>query len=229
MKRLVSIAGILLLAAGAVLTHVVRHRILHVEASPELVAQLRRRLAAMPRELGSGEYAPAEYEINSAVVERSGADAYVARGYKDSEGRNYRVYIGGAIRNRESFHAPNYCMPAAGWEILSQSSVASPMVEAGNRISRLDLRKGNARMLVYYWFQCGRRQTDHDLVARWYRFLDFVSAALDLFAHTPVQPTMISQIYVPYEGDADSADERARRFMDAVRPALLQAVDPQEN
>jgi EpsI family protein len=229
MSRVISVAGILLLALAVVAVYLVRDRVLSADAPPARIAQLGERLAGLPLQLDDGRYDGERYEISPQVIEASGADAYVACAYRDEKGATYRVYIGGAIRNRESFHAPNYCMPAAGWEIVSQQSVPSPMGDTDARLRRLDLRKGDARMLVFYCFQCGRRQTDDDLVARWYRFLDFVSASFGLFDGDPIQPTMISTIYVPYGGSTEDADKRARRFMKAIRPALLSAVDPQEN
>ena len=68
-KRIVAVAGILLLAIAAILTYVVRHRILHVEASSELVAQLKERLATMPRELDEGRSVPDSYEISERTVQ----------------------------------------------------------------------------------------------------------------------------------------------------------------
>jgi EpsI family protein len=120
-------------------------------------------------------------------------------------------------------------MPAQGWEILSQRSVPSPMTGDGARLRSLDLRLGNERMLVYYWFQCGRRQTDHDLVARWYRFLDFIANSLDPAEEAKLQPTMIATIYVPYTGTVEDARARATEFMQGVGPSLLRAIDSMEN
>jgi len=229
MRRALPIAGIALLALASVQVYSLRHRILHVAASPELIGALHRRLSNFPPELGEGRYRREDWRLDPRVVAASGADTHVARAYRDEAGRVYRVYIGGAINNHESFHAPNYCMPAAGWEVLRQDSVPSPMSDGDGKLRRLDLRKGHARMLVYYWFQCGRRQTDHDLVARWYRFLDFLAGSFGRNGGETVQPTMIATIYVPFDGSADAAEERAYQFMRSVRPALHQAIDPQEN
>lgn len=220
MRRVFAYLGLALFAFATVQVFVVRDRILGLEVSEADLASLKQRLERLPERFGEGAFEPFPFEVNEEMVRQSGADTYATRGYRDPEGAVYRVYIGGAIRNRESFHAPNYCMPAAGWEILDQQSVESPMQSDGSRIRRLHARRGNDRMLVYYWFQCGSRQTDHDLVARWFRFLDFVTGAGD----DALQPTMIVQIYVPFEGSSESAMKRSREFMRSIGPALVQAV-----
>jgi len=224
--RVVPMLGLLLLGIAAFEVYWVRDRILDAELPPDSLAALKERLGALPATLGDGEYRPDVYEIDPEVVERSGADAYVARGYRDSSGSVYRVYIGGAIRNRESFHAPNYCLPGAGWDVEDQRRVASPMGGEDASMSRLVVKQGQAQMVVYYWFQCGRRQTAFDLVARWYRFLDFVASSFGLVDGEKIPPTMIASIYVPFRGTMEEADQRARRFMEAVRPALMDAVKP---
>lgn len=226
MKRIVPILGLAVLLLATIQVYVVRDRILDAEIPPEKLQALKERLNRFPRELGGGRYTSVEYEIDPGVVEESGADAYVARGYRDENGAIYRVYIGGAIRNRESFHAPNYCMPAGGWELQQQRTVDSPMGDEGARVRLLVAEKAGARMLVYYWFQSGRRQTDHDLVARWYRFLDFVSSSLGFTDADSIPPTMIATVYVPFTETPEAAEQRARVFMKNVRPALMGAVAP---
>ena len=134
--RIVRTFGLALLVLAAVEVYVVRDRILNSEVPPEMARELKDRLGAFPRELAGGKYQYVEYELDPEMVRRSGADAFVTRAYRDESGSIYRVYIGGAIRNRESFHAPNYCMPAAGWEIQDQRSVDSPMGDEGSRLRR---------------------------------------------------------------------------------------------
>jgi len=223
MSRIAVGLTLFILAAAAAEVHLVRHRLSSADASPEELRALLDRFSQMDRVLGDGAYRGEPYTIDEKTVRNSGADTYGAMQYQDSAGLPYQVYIGGAIANQESFHAPSYCLPSAGWEMLSHDSVPLDFYNTGRSnptMRRLDMQYGTERLLVYYWFQSGDRIADHDLVVRWYRFRDLLSSG-------PLRPTMIVSVYIPYAGDVGAAEQRASKFLHAVGPALKRAVQPE--
>lgn len=209
------LAGVVLLAgvgyAGA--------RLAHAEVEPGAVERYQRALDRVPLEF-PGPFVGQANELDPSVVGDSGADAWVSRTYRDAAGRRVDLYVGAAVRNRENLHAPSYCMPAQGWEIREQGSVALPesAFAPGARARRLVLQRGEALMLVHYWFQMGGRFTDHDLMARWFR-------VQDLLGGRPAEPVAIVTLYVPAAGrDLEAAESSAGAFLAAAGPAIRDAI-----
>ncbi len=173
--------------------------------------------ASLPLEIG--DYRGERRTWDEATVRASGADAYGSVRYVDGRQRVYDLFVGGALRNAENFHAPNVCMPSAGWETLSANEVASRAsgdAEAPT-LRRLMLQRGDERMLVYYWFQAGDRLASSEWAVRGYRLLD-------LLRGHDLSPTLIISAYVPVEGDLAAADEAAQRFLAALAPHLRAAI-----
>lgn len=222
MTRLVTFLAIALLGFAVFEVYAIRTELSRRDVNPELLAELKGRLSSLPDTLGDGRFVGRPYEVDRQMIEESGADTYGAIEYFDERKHIYRIYIGGAIAQTENFHAPSYCLPAGGWEMLRHESVelAAPAGsdDESQSVRLLDLQYGNRRMLVYYWFQTGDRVTDHDLKLRWYRFVDTL-------AQKPLRPTMIVSVYIPYDGELGAAEARAHEFLRTVRPALSRAVD----
>jgi len=194
-------------------------RMAHAEVEPEAVQRFQRSLDRIPLEL-PGPFVGQANALDPSVVGDSGADAWISRTYRDAEGRRVDLYIGAAVRNRENLHAPNYCMPAQGWEIREQGAVAlpEPASAPGARARRLVLQRGEALMLVHYWFQMGDRFADHDLEARWLR-------VQDLLQRRRARPVAIVTLYVPAGGrDLEAAESSAEAFLVAAGPAIRDAI-----
>jgi EpsI family protein len=173
--------------------------------------------ASLPLEVG--DYRGERQAWDEATVRASGADAYGSVRYTDAEQRRYELYVGGALRNDENFHAPNVCMPTAGWEALAATEVESPAAGGQEALAmrRLLLQRGDQRMLVYYWFQAGDRLARSEWAVRGYRLLD-------LLRGRELSPTLIISVYVPVEGDLTAADDAAQRFLAALAPYLRAAT-----
>jgi EpsI family protein len=61
---------------------------------------------------------------------------------------------GGAGEN--SIHPPKHCLPGSGWDIIDQEKVPLDLEGLPQRpaeVNRLVIAKGEARELVYYWYQ----------------------------------------------------------------------------
>ena len=75
------------------------------------------------------------------------------------------VYVGyhatqireeGGGSDENSIHPPAHCLPGSGWDIVQQQTVAIDLPglpQRPSRVRRLVIAKGNARQLVYYWYQ----------------------------------------------------------------------------
>ena len=75
----------------------------------------------------------------------------------------------------EGVHSPEVCLPSAGWEIawLEHVDIAGQLqVETPFNINRAIIQKGEARMLVYYWFDQHGRKVASNVAAKVYLILD---------------------------------------------------------
>jgi EpsI family protein len=96
--------------------------------------------------LGATDYLICNYERrNPAAV----VSLYV--GYHESQ---VRLEGGGAYEN--SIHPPKHCLPGSGWDIIDQQQVLLDLPGLPQRpalVNRFLIAKGEARELVYYWYQ----------------------------------------------------------------------------
>jgi len=208
------------LGAAAWKAYAVRERLGSGEPDPAVRQSLREALDAIPLDLPEAGYRGSRVELSAELVASSGADRCVAVDYTGRDGREVRLYVAGSVGNEENFHAPSYCMPSQGWEILEQTTVpfdAYPVATESPRMRRLLLQYGDQRMLVYYWFQAGDRVADHEYWIRWVRFLD-------LFRNVPFRPALIVCLYVPVVRDVEATEKVAGEFLNAVAPRLQHAL-----
>jgi EpsI family protein len=94
--------------------------------------------------LGVTDYLICEYD-RKETGERVGV--YV--GYHESQVRHEGGGAGGG-----AIHPPKHCLPGSGWDIIAneQVRVEGPGMPS-DPVNRLVIAKGDARQLVYYWYQ----------------------------------------------------------------------------
>jgi EpsI family protein len=105
--------------------------------------------------LGASDYLICEYH-RAAPPGRVG----VYFGYHESQ---VREEGGGSGEN--SIHPPAHCLPGSGWDIIAHSIVeldVDGLPERPARVNRLVIAKGEARQLVYYWYQTQGRVIAED-------------------------------------------------------------------
>jgi EpsI family protein len=110
---------------------------------------------AVERNLGATDYLICDYRRSSLAEQVS---VYV--GYHE---RQIREEGGGADEN--SIHPPAHCLPGSGWDIIASETVplAVPgLPESGAPVKRLTIARGEARQLVYYWYQSRGRVIAED-------------------------------------------------------------------
>jgi EpsI family protein len=104
--------------------------------------------------------------VDPEVWRGLGATDLFLCGYSnEEEGAHVSVYVGyhatqireeGGGAGENSIHPPAHCLPGAGWDIIDNQTVALQIPELptqDGRAKRLIVAKGEARQLVYYWYQ----------------------------------------------------------------------------
>ncbi len=109
-----------------------------------------------------------DYVICDFVNPQQQAIVNLYIGYHESQVRRY----GEAGDEVRTIHPPEHCLPGAGWNIVDSSLV--PVVSSGleGEAKRFVIAKGEARQLVYFWYQSRGRliSRNHEVIL--YKFLD---------------------------------------------------------
>ena len=121
--------------------------------------------------------------VSEGVVEKEVQDVLQA---DDLLNRNYQ-FEGEAVanlfvaafrsqRNGKAPHSPKNCLPGSGW-VQQSSTIEMLPVEGGKQIevNRYLVGKGDARSLVYYWYQSRDRSVANEYTAKYYVVRDAIS------------------------------------------------------
>jgi EpsI family protein len=127
----------------------------------------------------SGTRAP---DLEPAVLDAVGVDAYLNRVYTNPEGANVGLYLGfyASQRRGRTMHSPLNCLPGAGWQPLEHDRVEIPVdglpdaavVRSPITVNRYVVGKGLERVLVYYWYQAHGRVIASEYSARFFLVAD---------------------------------------------------------
>jgi EpsI family protein len=144
------------------------------------------------------------------------ARAALAGGAAATPPVNLYVAYYASQRTGQSAHSPRSCLPGGGWEMhdFGPHAIRGLPGRAALRVNRVIIQQGNARQLVYYWFQERGRVITNEFLVKWYLFVDALlrnrtDGALARFV-TPLAPN---------ETEA-SADARLEGFAADVLPTL---------
>ncbi|MEM9838375.1 MAG: VPLPA-CTERM-specific exosortase XrtD [Pseudomonadota bacterium] len=91
------------------------------------------------------------------------ADDYVVMDLTNPEGEQFNLYIAylEQQRNGSSWHSPQQCLPGGGWNFTTQEIIRTPEANGAYPFNRIVMEQGNAKYLVYYWYQQrGRKIAD---------------------------------------------------------------------
>lgn len=138
----------------------------------EAVIPERETFDSFPLELGDWRCA-ARQDMGEDVENNLGVSDYLICDYRRG-GEAVGVYIGyhasqvreeGGGAGENSIHPPAHCLPGSGWDIIDAGTVqldipALPSNPATAK--RLVIAKGEARQLVYYWYQSRGRVISED-------------------------------------------------------------------
>jgi exosortase D (VPLPA-CTERM-specific) len=149
---------------------------------PERGAQVVERdsFAFFPRALGDWEQAGPRQRLEDRVVLSLGADDYhsvtLMRGAAEPEVGLFMAWY--RDQGQGGVHSPEICLPGSGWEIawLERVDIAAEIGSATPyNINRAIIQRGDARMMVFYWFQQGGRRIAWDFAAKFYLMVDGIT------------------------------------------------------
>ncbi len=137
----------------------------------------RENFITFPRQLGAWEQVGRPERLTPAVAESLGADDYhsITLAHSETGGQVGWFSAWYDDQSKGGVHSPEICLPSAGWEIawLERSDITARMgTEVPFNINRAVIQKGEARMLVYYWFEQKGRKVAWDFAAKFYLMVD---------------------------------------------------------
>ncbi|MBW2695543.1 MAG: EpsI family protein [Deltaproteobacteria bacterium] len=109
------------------------------------------------------------HRMDDEIIEQLGVTDYLLCDFvHDGDHGVVNVYTGyHATQTRDVsggenvIHTPEHCLPGAGWDII-QSDIVPMEIGLGGEAKRVVVAKGNARNLVYFWYQSrGRMIASH--------------------------------------------------------------------
>jgi len=212
MRTRIAIVLVCLVAAGVAVARADR-----AEETP-----LRMSFSLFPMQLGEwqGRQNP---PFSDRVLEVLGLDDYLSRSYYKGTQSFADLYVGywRSQRQGDTMHSPQNCLPAAGWEPVSQSLLTLPDPRDRSRqmtVNRYLIQKGLDRQLVLYWYQGRGRIIGSEYWSKIYLVVD--AARLNR------TDAAIVRVVIPLRGQAANdeavAEQDAIDFVNAFMPQLSQ-------
>jgi EpsI family protein len=141
---------------------------------------------------------------------------YLWRLYEDSRGRDLELLIGYWDRQKmgDQIHSPKNCLPGSGWYPLDASRVTIPVQASYGAITvnRYLVAKGDARQLVFYWYQVREKVIASEYEAR----LEMFKSAI---FHNRTDASLIRISSPIYESPSETSDILTN-YIQAVYPIL---------
>jgi len=151
-----------------------------------------------------------------------GLDDYVTRNYVRPDRTIVNLYVGywKSQRQGDTMHSPQNCLPGAGWEPVSQSSLTFPDPRRAGAppltVNRFLIQKGLERQLVLYWYQGRGRVVGNEYMSKIYLVMDA--------ARYNRTDAAIVRVVVPVPGTSSEAEAAAEQtalaFLRELMPAL---------
>lgn len=149
-----------------------------VAPSPESVVPPRRDFGQFPLELGDWRGRPERMDpVHLGILK---LDDYLLANYAASTPGPVNLYVGyyAVQRHGLAAHSPTECLPADGWEMQTFERHAVQNVRSDGAplpVNRVIIQKGEARQLVYYWFQQRERALAGEYQVKAFLFWDLVT------------------------------------------------------
>ncbi len=185
----------------------------------------RHRFAEFPLQLGDWR-CPKRDTMTDDVLANLGVTDYLICDYnRPNPAESIGVYVGyhesqvrheGGGSGGGAIHPPKHCLPGSGWDIIASDRVKLDlpgMPQGGALVNRLVIAKGDARQLVYYWYQERGRVIADDWMKIVWLFWD--RARLHRTDGSLVRFT------IPMTRDGDAAAEASFR---AIAPLVTQQL-----
>jgi len=202
------ISGVLLAVTVVVSTSLVQRQ--------EIIPQ-RADFAEFPMQIG--DWKGVGDQLEPIVLDTLKLDDYIIADYSNDAGDRINFYVAyyASQSKGASAHSPRSCIPGGGWKIsdLSQHEIEGvsasgvPLV-----INRVEIKKGDYRQIVYYWFQGRSRVITNEYLVKWYLFWDALTRNRSDGALVRLTA------FVAPGDDISVIDERLRAFVKEVSPVL---------
>ena len=132
------------------------------------------RAVPLTRPLGNvlpsvGNYSVHDQKIGDEERRVAGMSDYVARVYSHDSLVAFTTLVSYYERQTrgQSIHSPRNCLPGAGWEVLSGGTEVVTANGSSYTVNRYILKNGNARAVVYYWYQGRGRVVASEYTVKW--------------------------------------------------------------
>lgn len=119
-----------------------------------------------------------------------------------------------------SIHSPRTCLPGGGWRLTDfgqkelDSIAVSPTNGSPLTVNRAIIKHGEAKQLVYYWFEQRGRNITNEYMAKWFIFWDSLTQKRTDGALVRV----ISQI--PPNANIEDIEKSLQQFVADFRPVF---------
>lgn len=168
-----------------------------------------------------------EQVIDTAEQRVAGMSDYANRRYGPDSAPAFTVYVGYYDRQVQgrTIHSPKNCLPGAGWEPLSNTSVQVPGLKAGESVTRTLLGNKGVRAMVYYWYQGRGRVESSEYQVKW----DLLRDAA-LYGRTEeALVRILVPVADPKPGEIPSNDDAPAREADAIARRVAAELVPAVN
>jgi exosortase D (VPLPA-CTERM-specific) len=120
-----------------------------------------------------------EVGMEQKYVDTLRLDDYIIANYtrpSDATPVNFYVAYYNSQRQGASAHSPKSCIPGDGWQIGDFEQKEIPALKLSNgqpfTVNRVVISKGDAKHLVYYWFQQRGRIITNEYLVKWFLLWD---------------------------------------------------------
>lgn len=164
--------------------------------------------------LGVTDYLLCDFAPRDAGDPRDARSVTVYVGYHASQVRRYDE-SGDKVT---SIHPPEHCLPGGGWSIMNRAIVPIRSGGLEGEAKRFVIAKGDARSLVYFWYQSNGRvfARNHEVIL--YKFWDRATRGRSDGA--------LVRLTAPFrEGEAGDEEAAERAILDLARD-LTPRFDP---
>ncbi|MCP3870219.1 MAG: VPLPA-CTERM-specific exosortase XrtD [Gammaproteobacteria bacterium] len=140
------------------------------EVSPD-----RKSFAEFPLEIG--DWRGKDELLESIYLNSLKLDDYLMADYRNSLGDwvNFYVVYYASQQAGSAAHSPRSCIPGGGWQISDVTQVTVFGVSVAGQpltVNRIEIKRGDFKQLVYYWFQQRGRVITNEYLTKWYLFVD---------------------------------------------------------
>jgi exosortase D (VPLPA-CTERM-specific) len=176
------------------------------------VVPARQSFAVFPVDVGG--WVGKRMVLEADVLQTLQLDDYLLADYHNPAGEHVDFYVSyyGSQRDRRVVHSPRACIPGGGWHIdrFDQKLVGT----TGVRVDRMVITNGDARQLVYYWFDQRGRNLTNEFAVKWYLFWDAVTRQRTDGAMIRLVTT------IDRVGGEQAADARLTAFATEIAPRM---------